>query len=407
MIATWTMLYNEPQNVSRGDRDRVRKFFELLFEDDVSPPEHLHFTPMHQICVISSENNQGIELAYSDLDQGDITERTALSWVAQQGKQDLLYKLLRCKADPNKRDFSGKSALHWSVAAKNSPCVQGLIDYGADVFAKDKLGSTPIHIAVQSEGDLNTVQTLLSFGADLRERDGQGMMPLHLAAHYDRPSIVSRLITNGASINVTEYTGRTALHIAISLNNYGVLRLLLSYASLQHHVRDNFERTILHFAACLGDTSTLSIMTAANLKGVFADDKDSSGATAMQYAQWRLLYNEEWSNSVVEPRDADPWAWYTTFRELMMKVRGNMADEAFKQSAHGYPYTWESLNNDLATLTMSGEEVTLEDPDSEDEWEDASEVPLDERTSRAALSTTESIDAEAGHKVVRSADTFT
>lgn len=124
------------------------------------------------------------------------------------------------------------------------------------------------------------MQTLLSAGADLRERDGQGMMPLHLAVHYDRPSIVSRLITNGAYINDTDLTGRTALHIAISLNNYGVLRLLLSDASLQHHIRDNYERTI-HFVACLGDTPTLKVLTVTNLKGIFADEKDSTGVTAM------------------------------------------------------------------------------------------------------------------------------
>lgn len=365
--------------MSRGTLKRLRQLFEEkeLFRHGLSPPDHLEFTPMHRSLVITSEHNQGNELVYSDLDQGDATERTTLSWVAQQGKEDLLLKLLRCKADPNKRDSSGKSALHWSIAAKNSHCVSSLIDFGADVFAKDKLGSTPIHIAVQGAGDLNTVQTLLSFGADLREKDGQGMLPLHLAAHYDRPSVVSRLIANGASINDTDMTGRTALHIAISLNNYGILRLLLSDASLQHHVRDNFERTILHCAACLGDTSTLKILTAANLKGVFADDKDSTGVTAMQYAQWRVLYNEEWSNSVVEARDLDPLAWYTTFRKLIMKVRGSMADEAFENPADGYACTWESLNNDLATLNMSEEEVISEDPGSEDEWEDASEVPLD------------------------------
>ena len=399
--------------MSQGTLNRTRKLFESLFFDFsdnalLPPPDKLHFTPIHRLCVLGeSEHDQNNELTFSHLDQGDVTGRTALSWVAQQGKEDLLLKLLRCKADPNKKDSSGKTALHWSSAAKNALCVQSLIDFGANVFVKDSVGSTPIHMAVQGDGDLETVQTLLSFGADLRERDGQGMMPLHLAVHYDRPSIVSRLFANGASINDTDMTGRTALHIAISLNNYGVLRLLLSDASLQHHVRDNFDRTILHFAACLGDTPTLKILTAANLKGVFADEKDSSGVTAMQYAQWRLLSNEEWSNSVLEARDLDPFAWYLTFRELIIKVRGSMADEVLEQSAEDYPYTWESLNRDLATLDTSEEDISSEESDSEDEWEDASEVPLDERNSRAAFSNTMSRNAKAGHKEVRPADTST
>lgn len=59
-----------------------------------------------------------------------------------------------------------------------------------------------------------------------------------------------------------------------------------------------------------------------------------------------------------------------------MKVRGSMGNEASERSAEDYHYTWESLNNDLATLDTSEEDVSSEEPDSEDDWEDASEVPL-------------------------------
>lgn len=54
-------------------------------------------------------------------------------------------------------------------------------------------------------------------------------MPLLWAARYNRPEIPSCLSRNGASVNDTDPNGRTILHAAISLNNYGVLRLILKH----------------------------------------------------------------------------------------------------------------------------------------------------------------------------------
>ena len=140
------------------------------------------------------------------------------------------------------------------------------------------------------------------------------MTALHLAAYYDHPRIVSRLIARGAAINDIDGTWRTALHIAVSLNNYGVLRLLLSCDSLNCTIMDSFDRSLVHFAACLGDICTLRVLVGANLKGLFAENLDNTGVTGIQYAQWRFLHNEEWAHSLVEPRDKNPLEWYLAFR---------------------------------------------------------------------------------------------
>ena len=366
--------------------------------------DRLGFKPMHLACVVPFSQSLDTDPVYADLDQKDNTGRTALSWVAQRGNPRLLNALLLCQADFNRRDSSGRNTLHWAVLGRNVSCVEGLIEFGADIFAKDKLGSTPIHLAVQGEASLLIAQTLLSHGADLRARDGQGMTPLHVAAYYDQPSIVSRLLGNGASINDTDSTGRTALHIAISLNKYGVLRLLLCNSSLQCNLRDNFERSVVHFAACLGDICTLKILTACHLKGLFADDRDDTGVTGIQYAQWRLLHNEEWSNSVVEPQDPDPWAWYDTFTELNMRIRRRTTGQMTEQSADEDPHSWESLEKDLAGLGLSEDEEITHELESEDEWDDALEVLSSNSNQGATSSTTSMASPNAKQRKPRSDD---
>ena len=399
LTAAGSIYYGGSQSVDQRTLDKLRTFVLCV---DHSLIDYLGFAPIHLACVVPSSQIVDTDLVYADLDREDNTERIALSWAAQRGNPRLLNVLLHCGADPNRRDSSGRDTLHWAVLGRNVSCVESLIGFGADIFAKDKLGSTPIHLAVQGEASLLIVQTLLSHGADLRARDGQGMTPLHLAAYYDHPSIVSRLLGNGASINDTDSTGRTALHIAISLNNYGVLRLLLCNSSLQCNIRDNFERSVVHFAACLGDICTLKILTASHLKGLFADDRDDTGVTGIQYAQWRLLHNEEWSNSVVEPQDPNPWAWYDAFTELNMRIRRRSTGQMAEQSADEDPHSWETLEKDLADLDLSDDDENTHELDSEDEWDDALEVLSSNSTQGATSSTTSIASSNARQRKPRS-----
>ena len=192
-------MYGGSQSADQRTLDKLRRMFDLFVARSLI--DRLGFKPMHLACVVPFSQSLDTDPVYADLDQEDNTGRTALSWVAQRGNPRLLNALLLCQADFNRRDSSGRNTLHWAVLGRNVSCVEGLIEFGADIFAKDKLGSTPIHLAVQGEASLLIVQTLLSHGADLRARDGQGMTPLHVAAYYDQPSIVSRLLGNGASIN--------------------------------------------------------------------------------------------------------------------------------------------------------------------------------------------------------------
>lgn len=92
--------------------------------------------------------------------------------------------------------------------------VEGLIEKGGDVNAKDNLGQTVLHDACR-EFDLATCEFLIDKGAYVNARDRYGRTPLHIAAAFDNHEIIPMLTDRGADVDaVTDGEKQTPLHHA-------------------------------------------------------------------------------------------------------------------------------------------------------------------------------------------------
>ena len=65
--------------------------------------------------------------------------------------------------------------------------VRVLLEYGADVTARDDTCSTPLHLALRS---LKLARLLIEHGADINAMDGKLKTPLHLASSLVSVEIV-------------------------------------------------------------------------------------------------------------------------------------------------------------------------------------------------------------------------
>ena len=347
----------------------VRCRLQELFRDDTGYNQ-FSFPALHRVCLGLSDRSLEdiiLETPRARVDERDTTGRTALSWASQKGDSSLVLRLLSLGSHPDQRDYSGKSSLHWSLSAGSDECLQVLLHAKADVHARDRLGRTPLCLAAQSGTSPNFVEKLVAFGADPRSRDGHGMTPLLWAAHYDQPTIISCLSRLGAFVNDTDSNGRTILHIAISLNNYSVLRLILKHWPLLCSRTDENGRSVIHLAACLGDLSTLRILQTASLGGLKdLNGGDCTGRTPLDYAHWRLMDNEQWSNLVIEPRDQDVLEWYDAFKAVLARC----SEKPEEPPVRDY-YAHSSLHRVLAELGSDEEEDREENSDQV--WEDALE----------------------------------
>src|SRR6185295_19739224 len=102
--------------------------------------------------------------------------------------------LLSVGADPNALDSAGVAPLHRAVRTRSLAAVRALLDGGANARQQNKkVGSTPLHLAVQTTGrggsgspeareqQAGIVRLLLERGARATDQDGRGRT-VHQAA---------------------------------------------------------------------------------------------------------------------------------------------------------------------------------------------------------------------------------
>ncbi|XP_062339312.1 diacylglycerol kinase iota isoform X1 [Osmerus eperlanus] len=117
-------------------------------------------------------------------------------------------------------------------------------------------------LSAASSGDLLTLSGCLGRGASLLVRDSQGCSALHLASHRGHTGVVSFILEHGSKL-VLDLTDRergdTALHKATSEKQHAVCRLLVEAGATLN--KTNFQgKTPLDQAQSLGDSELVSYL---------------------------------------------------------------------------------------------------------------------------------------------------
>ncbi|PWA51284.1 potassium channel, voltage-dependent, EAG/ELK/ERG, Ankyrin repeat-containing domain protein [Artemisia annua] len=134
-----------------------------------------------------------------------------LNNAAYNGDLTQLKNLIRAGADPNKKNFDGRSPLHLAASKGHEDIALFLIQEGVEVNISDRYGNTPLLEAIKSGHD-DIASLLIKEGASLTISDGD--------------SLVSSSVTKGI-LNSKDYDFRTPLHVATSRGSYGLAKLLV------------------------------------------------------------------------------------------------------------------------------------------------------------------------------------
>ncbi|WP_264336995.1 ankyrin repeat domain-containing protein [Wolbachia endosymbiont (group B) of Chorthippus brunneus] len=268
-----------------------------------------------------------------DVNLKDSDGQTALHMASGGGRLDVVGYLASKGADIKAKDKDGKTPLDIAIDRKHDSIVkylkqaqlneqllaavkdsdfnevQGLVNRGANVNAKDKDGKTPLHYASQSIYSLDIVRYLISKGADIDVKNKDGKTPLDLAVQGNETSVVEFLkqtqldldkqlltavqdcniskaevlVSRGANINTKNDDGYTSLHLAV-LKNFrsGIDYLIKEGANIDD--KDNIGRAPLHWAARDG---YLDIVQAITEGGANLDVKDKDNKTPSDLASWK------------------------------------------------------------------------------------------------------------------------
>ena len=193
------------------------------------------------------------------LRRGDARGVAPLALAAWRGHARVADYLLRGGADPDARDDYGVAALHKAVGHGHMDVARRILaDGGADVnvrvgavaasvpksYAAESRGQTALHVAcrrkqgdeetdgVPTPADARLVATLLRYGADPNARDALGETPLHHALEACDAASARLLARAGADPNARDAAGRTPrdaleLSSARAACNRGLLRDIL------------------------------------------------------------------------------------------------------------------------------------------------------------------------------------
>ncbi len=109
------------------------------------------------------------------------------------------------------------TALHYAVHAGHLSIVRDLINFGADVNAKNEYEATPLHMASSQNPEI--IRLLLKAGSYINAQDIEGRTRLHLAAENNDYTMVGILVEAGADVNCKDYDNLTPLHYTLNISN--------------------------------------------------------------------------------------------------------------------------------------------------------------------------------------------
>jgi len=134
------------------------------------------------------------------LDPWCCCRRTALHLAASEGYGNIVQYLLERGANPNARDRFGGTALHDSIRHHQPEAINGALkDAGCQLVGMD----TAIALCEASfKGDLSAIQVLVENGVDPNLSDYDGRSALHLAASEGVVKVLDYLLAFEPKIDV-------------------------------------------------------------------------------------------------------------------------------------------------------------------------------------------------------------
>ena len=157
-----------------------------------------------------------------------------------------LDSLLAMGADVNARTSQGLTPLHQSVVTFPLSLAEWLIERGAEIDSVDQWGWTVLHLAcIENRPDLVNLLCKLDYNLMHKQTHIMNQTPLHIAALSDTNDVIGELVHHmktylanepdrenvfRAWLELADYQGRTALHLATQYDRSKSAKYLLEHS---------------------------------------------------------------------------------------------------------------------------------------------------------------------------------
>ena len=226
-----------------------------------------------------------LETENVNVDSKDNGHRTPLSWAARKGREAIVKHLLDTgKIEADSKDNNGRTPLSWTAERGHEAIVRQLLDTcKVNVDSKDMYGRSPLSWAAENGQEITVKQLLDDGNAEFDSKDIYGQTPLSWAARNGQEATVKQLLdTSKVDVDSQDKYGRTALSWAARNGHEATVGHLLNTDKVEVDSKDKYGWTPLLRAARNGQEATVRQLL--NTGKADIDSKDKYGWTALSWA---------------------------------------------------------------------------------------------------------------------------
>ncbi|NHZ89858.1 hypothetical protein F2P45_12665 [Massilia sp. CCM 8733] len=130
----------------------------------------------------------------------------------ENGNLDELKAVFDTRLIDARGDYDKRPALAFDLCP--DPLARWLVAQGADLYAANTYGDTPLHLRACSWR--GRMEVLLELGADVNRPNASGATPLHEAVRCHRAESTRVLLAHGAKLDAVDANGLTPLELALT-----------------------------------------------------------------------------------------------------------------------------------------------------------------------------------------------
>jgi ankyrin repeat protein len=199
---------------------------------------------------------------------------------------DLVTRLLDEGASVDARDRLGARPLSHAARSGHLQMVELLLARGAPIDARNLAGATALYFAAEGS-HISIAQRLIERGADVKLTGRSGISPIAAAAYAGNEAIVDTLLAAGADARAPDETGKPPIVYAAAGARLEIVKRLLA-RNIDINARYANDLTLLMWASGPDENApeAQAIMVVAYLleAGAHIDDRDDRGRTALMIA---------------------------------------------------------------------------------------------------------------------------
>jgi ankyrin repeat protein len=239
-------------------------------------------------CAADSERCQALSRRYDEAKPQITAIEVSVTLFAAVDANciGLATKLLDRGASVDARDRLGARPLSHAARSGHLQMVDLLLARGAPIDARNLAGATALYFAAEGS-HISIAQRLIERGADVKLTGRSGISPIAAASYAGNDVIVEALLAHGADERVADETGKPPIIYAAAGARFDIVKRLLA-RNIDINARYSNDLTLLMWASGPDENApeaqAVKIISYLLDAGAHVDDRDDRGRTALMIA---------------------------------------------------------------------------------------------------------------------------